>query len=70
MSIQDYAKAQKLAEKHFRQAVSHGIYPYLPALEDILRENEVEGQLPLGQIEIPISLIAGISQSERISACA
>lgn len=70
MSIQDYAKAQKLAEKHFRQAVSHGIYPYLPALEDILRENEVEGQLPLGQIEIPISLIAGISQSERISAFA
>lgn len=70
MSIQDYSKAQKLAEKQYRQAVSHGAYPYLPALEDILRENEVEGQLPLGQLEIPLSLIAGTAQSERTSAFA
>lgn len=70
MSIQDYSKAQKLAEKQYRQAVSHGAYPYLPALEDILRQNEVEGQLPLGQIEIPLSLIAGTAQSERTSAFA
>ena len=70
MSIQDYSKAQKLAEKQYRQAVSHGAYPYLPALEDILRKNEVEGQLPLGQLEIPLSLIAGTAQSERTSAFA
>ena len=70
MSIQDYTKAQKLAEKCYRQAGSNGEYPYLPALEDILRENEIEGQIPLGQIEIPISLIAGVAQRERISAFA
>lgn len=70
MSIQDYSKAQKLAEKQYRQAVSHGAYPYLPALEDILRENEVDGQLPLGQLEIPLSLIAGTAQAERTSAFA
>ena len=70
MSIQDYTKAQKLAEKQYRQAVSRGAYPYLPVLEDILRQSEVEGRVPVGQIEIPISLIAGTANNERTSAFA
>ena len=70
MSIQDYTKAQKLAEKHYREAIARGQYPYLPALEVILRENEVEGQLPLGEMEIPLSMIAGTVHKERTSAFA
>ena len=70
MAIQDYAKAQKLAEKQYRQAVSRGAHPYLPVLEDILRRCETEGKLPMGQFEIPISMIAGTAQSERTSAFA
>ena len=68
MAIQDYAKAQKLAEKHYRQAVSRGAHPYLPVLEDLLRQSEIERQVPVGQFEIPISLIAGTANSERTSA--
>lgn len=70
MAIQDYLRAQKFAEKQYRQAVSCGAYPYLPVLEDILRQNEVEGNLPMGQFEIPISMIAGTAQSERTTAFA
>lgn len=70
MAIQDYTKAQKLAEKQYRQAVSRGAYPYLPVLEDILRKNEIDGQIPMGQLEIPIALIAGTAQAERTSAFA
>ncbi len=70
MAIQDYTKAQKLAEKQYRQAVSHGAYPYLPVLEDLLRQSDVEGRVPVGQIEIPIALIAGTANSERTSAFA
>lgn len=70
MSIQDYTKAQKLAEKQYRQALARGEYPFLPALEDILRRNEIDGQIPLGEIEIPISMIAGTVQTERSSAFA
>lgn len=70
MAIQDYARAQKFAEKQYRQAVSCGAYPYLPALEDILRENEIEGNLPLGQFEIPLSMIAGTAQKERTTSFA
>ena len=70
MAIQDYTKAQKLAEKQYRQAVSRGVYPYLPALEDLLRESELDGQIPVGQLEIPIALIAGNANKERTSAFA
>ncbi len=70
MAIQDYTKAQKLAEKQYRQAVSRGEYPYLPVLEDILRQSETEGTLPIGQFEIPVSMIAGTVNSERTSAFA
>lgn len=70
MAIQDYTKAQKLAEKQYRQAASRGAYPYLPVLEDILSRSEIEGKLPMGQFEIPISMIAGTAQSERTSAFA
>lgn len=69
MSVQDYTKAQKLAEKEQRQAASEK-ERCLPVLEDILREKEVEGQLPLGQIEIPLSLVVGTAQAERTSAFA
>lgn len=61
MAIQDYQKAQKLAEKQSRD---------LPSLERILRETgaEIEGQLPMGQMEIPLSLIEGTVQDERSNA--
>ncbi len=70
MAYPDYAKAQKSAEKQYRQAISHGEYPYLPALEDLLRSGDEEGRVPLGQIEIPISLIAGTASSDRTAAFA
>lgn len=70
MAYPDYAKAQKMAEKQYRQAISRGAYPYLPVLEDLLRKGEEEGRVPLGQIEIPISLIAGTASTERTTAFA
>ncbi|MBP0966028.1 MAG: hypothetical protein J5722_00190, partial [Oscillospiraceae bacterium] len=69
MSIQDYLKAQKLAEKQQRTAPGEEAR-WLPVLEDILKNYEIEGQIPLGQTEIPLSLIAGTAQSERTSAFA
>jgi len=68
--MQDYTKAQKMAEKQYRQAVSHGEYPYLPVLEDLLRGGGEESRMRLGQIEIPLSLIAGTASAERTTAFA
>ena len=69
MSIQDYTKAQKMAEKQYRLAIQRGEYPYLPVLEELLR-GEDDGRVPMGQIEIPISLIAGTASAERTVAFA
>lgn len=70
MPYQDYQKAQKLGEKQYRQAISGGKYPYLPALEELLPKKAEEGRTALGQIEIPIALIAGTVSAERTNAFA
>ncbi len=70
MAYQDYVKAQKLAEKRYRQAISKGFYPYLPVLEDLLRKDREDGRVPLGTVEIPIALIAGTASAERTVAFA
>ena len=70
MAYPDYIKAQKSAEKQYRQAISRGEYPYLLALEDLLRSGAEETRVPLGQLEIPISMIAGTATSGRTTAFA
>ncbi len=70
MAYPDYAKAQRMAEKQYRQAIARGEYPYLPVLEDLLRGGSEDGRVPLGEIEIPIALIAGTASAERTTAFA
>lgn len=70
MAYADYIKAQKLAEKQYRQATARGAYPYLPVLEDLIRGGTEESRVPLGQIEIPVSMIAGTASAERTKAFA
>ncbi len=70
MPYQDYQKAQKLGEKCYRQALARGTYPYLPALEELLPTQEEDGRVPMGQIEIPIAMIAGTVTAERTNAFA
>ncbi|MBQ5335712.1 MAG: BMP family ABC transporter substrate-binding protein [Oscillospiraceae bacterium] len=70
MAYPDYAKAQKLAEKVYRQATARGAYPYLPSLEDLLDSSAEETRIPLGQLEIPVSMIAGTASADRTTAFA
>ncbi len=70
MSYQDYAKAQKSGEKQYRQSISRGAYPYLPVLEELLQKDAEEGRVPMGRMEIPLSLIAGTASAERTTAFA
>ena len=70
MAFSDYAKAQKLGEKLYRQATARGEYPYLPSLEDLLRGGAEESRVPLGQLEIPVSMIAGTASADRTKAFA
>ena len=73
MSIQDYNKAQKLAEKQYRSAGQRGqdpyVPPYLPVLEELLNSGD-GGRVPLGQLEIPLKLVVGTASAERTTAFA
>ena len=65
MAIQDYYKALKLGEKDFR---SNG--NYLPVLDEILEHVEIDSQVNLGLVEIPIKSIKGTYSAGRTTAFA
>ena len=57
--LEDYRRAHKRATKEFQADVAAGRYPYPPALDDILKGEGYQGEIPLGLAEIDLSLIAG-----------
>ena len=66
----EYGKAQKLGQKDYREKMLHGQSPFLPVLDDILQNVQVENQLPLGLVEIPIKLVVGTKTAGRTAAFA
>ena len=57
--IEDYNRARKAGRRQVKDAVTHGRYPYLPALDEIVGEAAVTKAVPVGTINIPAALIAG-----------
>ncbi len=70
MAITDYAKALKSGEKDYRANVSKGLYPYLPVLDELISHVEIDYQVSLGLVEIPIKSIVGTYSSGRTTAFA
>jgi len=70
MAVSDYIKASKLGDKEYRARVAKGDYPYLPVLDEIVSHVEIEAQVPLGLVEIPIKSIVGTYSAGRTTAFA
>ena len=70
MMTEDYENALKLGEKSYRHEVIRGRYPYLPALEEMLRNRESLKEEKVGLCEIPIMLICGTLTKGRQEAFA
>lgn len=70
MSVIEYNKALKLGEKEYNTCISKGQYPYLPVLDEILSHVEVESQVSLGLVDIPVKSIVGTYSSGRTTAFA
>lgn len=68
MAFEDYVKAQKMGLKAYKAAVSEGRPPYLPVLDEILSQAELEREVPLGTIEIPLNQVVGTSTAGRTQA--
>lgn len=70
MAYEDYLKAQKTAQKAFKSATAKGQYPYLPVLDEILSHADVECEVSLGVMNIPLYQVVGTSTFGRTQAFA
>ena len=68
MSLDDYKKARKLAQRQSRRASARGESPYPKVLDIILDGQETAGNQYLGMMEIPLSLVIGTKEAGRSNA--
>ncbi len=70
MAITDYTRAYKAGEKEYRARLARGEYPYLPVLDEIVSHVEIDSQVPLGLVQIPIKSVVGTYSAGRTTAFA
>ena len=71
MSYVDYEKAQKLGLKAFKSAVAKGDgSEYLPVLDEILENVDIQSEVNLGLVQIPLDKVVGTSNVGRTYAFA
>ena len=63
--IEDYLEAKKLGDRTYRNALLFGQTPYLPALDEKLQKEEIQGENRLGIMEIPLEDIVGTKTKAR-----
>lgn len=67
-ALEEYQHAWKRAQRDYREKMAAGQYPYLPVLDDILQNANIENQLPIGIVEIPLELVVGTKTAGRTAA--
>lgn len=70
MSVQDYMSASKIGKRAYHACVNKGRYPYLPVLENIVDESDIEAEVSLGIDQIPLRLVVGTCNAGRTNAFA
>lgn len=70
MAYEDYIKAQKMGLKAFKSSTARGQYPYLPVLDEILSHVDIECEVNLGVVNIPLNQVVGTSTFGRTQAFA
>ncbi len=65
-----YARALKQGQKYHNACVIRGQNPYPLVLDDVVGENPVARQVPIGVVEIPMEQIVGTTTAGRKSAFA
>lgn len=65
-----YAEALKMGKKEYRSRVSRGEFPYLPVLDQIIEENQVQTEQYIGLVQVPLDYVVGTSTMGRTYAFA
>ncbi len=61
----EYQEALKMGKKEYKSCVSHGRFPYLPVLDDILTKEEIRTEQKMGLLQIPLDFVVGTSTKGR-----
>jgi len=51
--------ALKIGKKEYNACVNKGKYPYLPRLESMIGEKDIDSEVSLGIDQIPLRLVVG-----------
>ena len=70
MSYVEYEKAQKAGLKAFKSAISKGESAYLPVLDEILENVDIQSEISLGIVQVPLDSVVGTSNAGRTYAFA
>lgn len=64
---EEYNSARKAGRRQMKEALSRGENPFLPSLDGIIPDHASTEGMPVGTIDIPLSLIAGTRTRGRSS---
>ncbi len=70
MSLTEYTKALKLGERERRRLEADDLAAYLPVLDEITAHEDIEAQVPLGLVQIPLKYVVGTKSEGRTHAFA
>lgn len=70
MALYDYSNARKQGRRQYQLAVARGEYPYLPVLDEILKNTDIVSEVNLGLMDVPLEKIVGTKTSGRTQAFA
>ncbi len=68
--FEDYLDAKKSGDRQFRRDLNENHDPYLPTLDALLGNNLTMEMIPLGNIEIPLSMVVGTKNPSRANSFA
>ena len=69
-AVEQYAVALKAGQRYYKNAVTRGVSPYPPVLDELTQGVSLAGQADLGVINIPTELIVGTKTAGRVFALA
>ncbi|MGL5434228.1 MAG: BMP family ABC transporter substrate-binding protein [Lachnospiraceae bacterium] len=70
MALYDYMNARRQARRQYQLAVAKGEYPYLPVLDEILKNADIVSEVNLGLMDVPLEKIVGTKTSGRTQSFA
>ncbi len=66
----EYQEALKLGKKEQKKCMAQGRFPYLPVLDEILEQQDIQTEQKLGLVQIPLEYVVGTSTRNRTFAFA